>query len=150
MKISHILHPTDFSDGAEAALDYARALAKQYNASLTHLYVLNDISKGEGWYVPHTSLENFFTEMESEANKKLQHYCYEEQMDLKNVNSVILSGKPDDSIVDYAKKNGVDLIIMGSYSRSGMDFLFGSTTRKVLNKADCPVLCVKVPEWRSF
>ncbi len=145
MKISHILHPTDFSEGSEAALDYARALAKQYNASLTHLYVLNDVSKGQGWYVPHISLETFFNEMEAEAKRKLDHYCYEEQMDLKNVNSVILSGEADDNIVNYARKNGVDLIVMGSYSKSGMDFLFGSVTRKVIKKAECPVLCVKVP-----
>ena len=145
MKISHILHPTDFSEGSEAALDYARALAKQYNASLTHLYVLNDVSKGQGWYVPHISLDTFFKEMEAEAKRKLDHYCYEEQMDLKNVNSVILSGEADDNIVNYARKNGVDLIVMGSYSKSGMDFLFGSVTRKVIKKAECPVLCVKVP-----
>ncbi len=145
MKISHILHPTDFSEGAEAALDYARALAKQYNASLTHLYVLNDVTKGHGWYVPHISLDTFLAEMKAEAKKKLDHCCYEEQMDLKNVNCVILSGEADDNIVDYAKKNGVDLIVMGSYSKSGMDFLFGSVTRKVIKKAHCPVLCVKVP-----
>ena len=75
MVISNILHPTDFSEGAGAALDYAKSLAKQYNASLTLLYVMNDIRKGEGWYVPHISLDNFFAEMESEAKKKLEHYC---------------------------------------------------------------------------
>ena len=70
---------------------------------------------------------------------------YEELQDIKNVNSVVMAGEPDEEIVDYAKKNGVDLIVMGSYSKSGMDFLFGSTARKVLKKADCPILCVKVP-----
>ncbi|MGC2423104.1 MAG: universal stress protein [Nitrospirota bacterium] len=145
MVISHILHPTDFSEGAGAALDYAKSLAKQYNASLTLLYVMNDIRQGEGWYVPHISLDNFFAEMETAAKKKLEHYCYEELQDIKNVNSVVTAGEPDEEIVDYSKKNGVDLIVMGSYSKSGMDFLFGSTARKVLKKADCPILCVKVP-----
>jgi nucleotide-binding universal stress UspA family protein len=145
MVISHILHPTDFSEGAGAALDYAKSLAKEYNASLTLLFVMNDIRRGEGWYVPHISLDNFFAEMESEAKKKLEHYCYEELKDIKNVNSVVTPGEADEEIVGYAKKNGVDLIVMGSYSKSGMDFLFGSTARKVLKKADCPVLCVKVP-----
>lgn len=145
MVISHILHPTDFSEGAGAALEYAKSLAKQYNASLTLLYVMNDMRQGEGWYVPYISLDNFFAEMETEAKKKLEHYCYEELQDIKNVNSVVKAGEPDEEIVDYAKKNGVDLIVMGSYSKSGMDFLFGSTARKVLKKADCPILCVKVP-----
>ena len=145
MKISHILHPTDFSEGAHAALDYAKALAKQYNASLTLLYVMNDIRRGQGWYVPHFSLDNFFEEMKVNAEKKLKHFCYEEAREIKDVNSIILRGEPDEEIVGYAKHNGIDLIVIGSYSKSGMDFIFGSTTRKVLRKADCPVLCVKVP-----
>jgi nucleotide-binding universal stress UspA family protein len=145
MVISHILHPTDFSEGAGAALDYAKSLAKEYNASLTLLFVMNDIRRGEGWYVPHISLDNFFAEMETAAKKKLEHYVYEELQGIKNVKSVVTAGEADEEIVGYAKKNGVDLIVMGSYSKSGMDFLFGSTARKVLKKADCPVLCVKVP-----
>ena len=56
---------------------------------------------------------------------------------------VVARGVPAERIVDYAEKNGVDLIVMGSLSKSGMDFFFGSTVAKVLKKVNIPVLCVK-------
>ena len=143
MKMTNILHPTDFSECSYAAMDYARTLAQKFDADLTLLYVLDEVSRSEGWYVPHISLDEFYKEMEASARKKLEHCCYEELRGL-NVNSVIKKGHPHEQIVQYADGHGIDLIVMGAYSKSGMDLLFGTTTRKVLKKADCPVLCVKV------
>lgn len=143
MNITHILYPTDFSEGSAAAFDYVKALAKQYNAEITLIYALDEIDRGKGWYVPHTSLDEFYKEMEEQAAKKLERCCYEELRDFKKVNRVIKKGTPDDVILKHAKENGVDLIIMGAYAKSGMDFMFGSTVDKVIKKAVCPVLCVK-------
>ncbi len=145
MNIRHILHPTDFSSSSAAAFDYVKTLAKQFDAEITLLYALGEIERGKGWYVPHTSLDEFYKEMEQQAAKKLEHCCYEDLRDFKKVNRAILKGKADEAIVKYAREKGIDLIIMGTYTKSGMDFMFGSTVDKVIKKAECPVLCVKVP-----
>ncbi len=143
MNIKHILHPTDFTEGSAAALDYVKALAKQYDSEISLLFALDDISKGRGWYVPHTSLDEFYKEMEAQATKKLEHCCYEELRDFKKVNRVIIKGVPEEVILNYAKEKGVDLIVMGTHAKSGMDFVFRSAVEKVVKKAECPVLCVK-------
>jgi len=143
MNIKHILHPTDFTEGSAAAFDYAKALAKQYDAEITLLFALDEIGKGRGWYVPHTSLDGFYKEMEEQAAKKLEHCCYEELRDFKKVNRVIVKGLPEEVILKYAKEKGVDLIVMGTQTSSGMDFVFRSAVEKVVKKAECPVLCVK-------
>ncbi len=54
------------------------------------------------------------------------------------------SVSPADQIVDYAEKNDVDLIVMGTHGRGGLEKMWlGSVTEKVLRKAHCPVLVVR-------
>ena len=145
MNITKILHPTDFSEGSKAAVAYVKSLAKQYDAEVTLMYVLDQLPKAHGWYVPHISLGELYKDMEASAKKEMERCCYEEFREAKSVDRVVLKGVPDEEIVKYANDNGVDLIVMGTYSKEGMDFLFGSTTEKVLRRASCPVLCVKLP-----
>lgn len=147
MKISKILHPTDFSECSRAATDYVKSFAKLHDASVVMMYVVNDVAQtAGGWYVPHISLDELTKDMEQSARKEIDRCCYENFRDVKDVERVVLKGVPDDVITKYARENGVDLIVMGTHSKSGMDFVFGSTTEKVIRKAGCPVLCVKSKE----
>jgi nucleotide-binding universal stress UspA family protein len=58
---------------------------------------------------------------------------------------VVDAGQPFGIIVDYAEKEGVDLIVMSSHGRSGLSrMLIGSVTDKILRGAPCPVLVVPV------
>ncbi|HEX9860009.1 MAG TPA: universal stress protein [Nitrospirota bacterium] len=147
MKITKILHPTDFSECSKAATRYAHSLAKQYGASVVMMYVVDDVTHNPGgWYVPHISLDELTKDMEQSAQKQIDRCCYETFRDVDKVERKVLRGVPDDVIANYARDNGVDLIVMGTHGKSGMDFVFGSTTEKVIRKADCPVLCVKGKE----
>ena len=57
---------------------------------------------------------------------------------------VILNGMPFLEIIRYAKENDVDMIVIGTDGRSGVEhMMFGSTAEKVVRKAHCPVLSVK-------
>ena len=125
-------------------MEYVHTLAKQNNAQVTMMFVVDEIDKAKGWYVPHISLDEFYKDMEAHAAKKLEHCCYETMRDMTDVNRVIVRGEADEEIAKYAETNGVDLIIMSTYSKSGMDFFFGSVTEKVLRRTACPVLFVKV------
>ncbi|AAV47178.1 universal stress protein [Haloarcula marismortui ATCC 43049] len=54
-------------------------------------------------------------------------------------------GDPYEEIIDYAETAGVDMIVMGTHGRSGLDrFLLGSVTEKVVRTADAPVLTVRL------
>jgi len=61
-----------------------------------------------------------------------------------STNAHLAEGHPDQAILDSAKRDGADLIIMGSHGRSGLEkMLMGSVSEKVLNQAECPVLVVR-------
>jgi nucleotide-binding universal stress UspA family protein len=54
---------------------------------------------------------------------------------------VVLVGTPHEVIIDYAKKIDADIVIMGTYGRSGLSrVLLGSTTERVIRRVHCPVL----------
>jgi nucleotide-binding universal stress UspA family protein len=56
-------------------------------------------------------------------------------------------GDPYEEIIDYAETEGVDMIVMGTHGRSGLDrFLLGSVTEKVVRTADAPVLTVRLSD----
>ena len=145
MKINHILYPTDFSESSNVAIDYVKNIALQHGSRITMMYVIDQIGRSQGWYVPHISLDAFYKELEENAQKKLDHCCYEQFSEFKDIERVIAKGKPDEEIVKYADNKGVDLIVMASPSKTGMDFVFGSAVEKVIRKAKCPVLCVRTP-----
>jgi nucleotide-binding universal stress UspA family protein len=60
------------------------------------------------------------------------------------VSGQLLEGRPDQAILAAAQANGADLIVVGSHGRTGLErMLMGSTSERILNQADCPVLVVK-------
>jgi nucleotide-binding universal stress UspA family protein len=150
MEIKRILFPTDFSEGSSHALDYAIDMAKRYGAKLYLVHVLYDIAKAAGWYVPHTSMDEMYKDIEKGAEKELSRFGLEELRSLKGVERSVLKGVPHTEIVKYAKDNKIDLIIMGTYGRKGMGrILFGSTASQVVRYAPCPVLAVRLPMYKE-
>ena len=145
MQIKSILYPTDFSQGARAAMDYAVSLAMDYRARLILLYVIQDISIAE-WYVPSTiAADNLVEDMEKGARKEMEKWAFEAREQVKDIETLVIRGIPFVEIVKTAKEKDVDMIVIGTHGRTGIDhMLFGSTAEKVLRKAPCPVLTVRI------
>jgi nucleotide-binding universal stress UspA family protein len=150
MDIKNILYPTDFSEGSSFALEYAVDLAKRYGAKLYLFNVIYDMAKGAGWYVPHVSMDELYKDIEKVAKKELDRFGNEEVRGLKNVERVTVTGVPHDEIIKFVKKTKIDLIVMGSHGKKGMDrILFGSTAANVVRFAPCPVLTVRIPKHQA-
>jgi nucleotide-binding universal stress UspA family protein len=144
MKIKKILFPTDFTEGALAAMPYAADLAESYGAKLCLLHVIYDMSASTGLHVPHVSLNAMYEEMQKGAEKEIGNFEAEMRVKLKDVETQVLRGVPYEEILKFARENSVDLIIMGTHGRSGLDrVIFGSTAEKVVRNAECPVLTVR-------
>lgn len=63
------------------------------------------------------------------------------------VRTALLEGRPYEEILEYADEVGVDLIVMGTEGRSGLDrFMIGSVTERVLRTTDVPVLAIRLSE----
>ncbi len=150
MEIKKILFATDFSEGSSEALPYAADLAKRYGARLYLCHVIYDMSKTAGWYVPHTSLDEIYADMEKNARASLDKTFSEEMRGFKDVEQVILKGTPYEEITRFATDNKVDLIVLATHGRTGLDrLIFGSTAEQVVRYAPCPVLSVRLPQHKS-
>jgi nucleotide-binding universal stress UspA family protein len=145
MQLKTILFPTDFSQGARAAMDHAISLAKDYDARLLLLYVIQDISIAE-WYIPSTlSVTDLVEDMQKSAWKEMEKWGSEAQASVRDREKLVVRGVPFVEIIKTARDRGVDLIVIGTHGRTGIDhMLFGSTAEKVVRKAPCPVLTVRI------
>jgi nucleotide-binding universal stress UspA family protein len=145
MQIRTILFPTDFSQGARAAMEYAIAMARDYKAKLILLYVIQDISIAE-WYIPSSiSAADLVEDMQKSADREMEKWGNEVSGELKDVERMVVRGVPFVEIIRTAKEKQADLIVIGTHGRTGIDhMLFGSTAEKVVRKSPCPVLTVRM------
>ncbi|GAB4536494.1 MAG: universal stress protein [Thermodesulfovibrionia bacterium] len=150
MKVERILFPTDFSEGARHALHYAVDLARHYSARLYILHVIYDIAKATESHIPHISADEIYSEMTKWAMDELERCCIEEVRGLPNVERIVIKGIPHEEIVKFAVDKEIDMIVMGTYGRTGIQkLIFGDTAEKVVKKAPCPVMTVRIPEHRE-
>lgn len=137
-----ILYPTDGSDQSRHALEHAADLAETYGATL-HVISVVDTRVGTD-----ASVVDIYTSLEESA----EHWVAEgveraTAAGVSDVESSVVRGAPHEGILEYAAGNGIDLIVMGTHGRTGLDrYLLGSVTEKVVRMADVPVLTVRVPE----
>ncbi len=146
MEIRRILFATDFSEGSSHAYPYALDIAKQYEARLYLVHVIYDIAKSAGWYVPQVSIDEIYHDMEKSARNELEKSYMDDLVGMKDVEYVVLKGIPYEEIVKFAGVNKIDLVVLGTHGRRGIDrMLFGSTAEQVVRNAPCPVLSVRIP-----
>jgi nucleotide-binding universal stress UspA family protein len=144
MNARKILCPTDFSHFTDAALSYASALAAESGATLyiAHVDEYRDSSAllGEAAiaYAPWGVTDRSEVRRQLDLVKPtLSHVAVEHRY---------LEGAPVHEIVDFAQRENIDLIVMGSHGRTGLPrLLMGSVAEGVARRAPCPVLIVKQP-----
>jgi nucleotide-binding universal stress UspA family protein len=151
IKLRKILYPTDFSESSLEALKYAVSFARDYKARLVLMHVVNEQIFSEGLSLPRLEApEALGQEMAAEAGRQMRMLIPTGELAGLDVEHVILRGMPFLEIIRYAKANAVDLIVIGTHGRSGMEhIIFGSTAEKVVRKAPCPVLSVR-PAQHNF
>jgi len=143
MKFQKILLPTDFSDESLYALSYAADFAKMFNAKLYLLYVIYDIEKASNLHIPHPSITDLYKDLEAHAKRNLDSFGIDMLEGIKNVETVVKRGIPYEEVIKFASENDIDLIIIGTIPRSGVErFFVGSTTQRIIRNAPCPVLVV--------
>ena len=147
--LKKILVPTDFGDAADAALHYARALARNFGASVDVLHVAEDLSSrmfaGEVYVAMPATLQK---DVEDMARKQLDQRLIDNDPEPLPVQRIVItSNAPALTIVNYARESNVDLIVMGTHGRGAMaHMLMGSVAERVVRLAGCPVLVVRHPE----
>jgi nucleotide-binding universal stress UspA family protein len=147
--IDKILVPTDGSEHAGKAINFACDLAKKYDATLYLLHVVQESKIPEGF--------DYYIRVEDIDRPKGQAYREEvgerivengktqaKAKDAANIKTAILLGDPAQRILESAMANDIDIIIMGSRGLGEIkSLLLGSVSSKVFNSADCACVTVK-------
>lgn len=143
--IKKILCAVDLSEHSKLVAEYAISMAKAFNAQITVLYTAPSLSQYVGFHVPPSSIEQFVGEIVTGAEQSMQEFLAEMFTDpAVKAEGVVLSGYAAQEILGYATKNEVDIIIMGTHGRAGIDrILFGSVAEKVVKTAPMPVMTIR-------
>lgn len=146
--LRRILVPTDFSTYAQHALVYAAAFAEKFGAELYLLHVFQDLAV----YQPDEvtvgpPVVPSVEQLTASARSALEQIVVEKQLQRFNIRTEVREGTAVDEIVDFAEENTIDLIVMGRHGRGWLaHVLLGSVAEKVVRKAPCPVLMVRLKE----
>jgi nucleotide-binding universal stress UspA family protein len=130
----------DFSRSCEYAIEFAGRVAKAYNSQLLLFHVFR-VTPFARYF--QTKLEQEMTNVK----QRLHTYCKNLPTNTECDSKLWEGTSPYLAILDHAHQDGVDLIVMGSHTRttSGKWFL-GSTVHEVSARADCPVTVVTHPQ----
>jgi len=156
IRIERILFPTDFSAATDAARDYAIEVARQFNAELHLLHVMEDLGArlpefGMGLAFPAFVADTpaRLHDYEQQAIAKLTAITPDGESKLRRAVIAVKQGRTFEQVNDYAKSHQIDLIVMGTHGRSGLaHVLMGSVAERVLQHAPCPVLTVRPTDFQ--
>lgn len=139
----HILVPIDGSDCSQHALDMAAAFAREQHARLTICTVV-DPAKAAAMAFGEASMAAACLDALDDEGKGLVQDAAGRVQAIWAAEVAVLDGAPVDSIIEYAREAGSDLIIIGSHGRSGLPRLFlGSVAEGVIRNAASPVMVVR-------
>lgn len=144
-KYKKVLFCTDFSENADYAFDYAYGIAKRDEGLL---YILHVIPEN-----PHQAYADNYISKEDlkRIQKSIEEYLddnYSERYVKKIENGVKFeivtkSGREDDEIIKFSKQEKIDIIVMGTHGRTGIEHVFfGSVAEKVLRHSPFPIFII--------
>lgn len=138
-----ILVATDGSESADKAASHAVKIAKAAGAELYVLYVISTKYAVTTRYV-----KGWTDKFEAGLAKRGRAaICNAEQLGKEagiEVKPVFLKGIPDEEVLNFAEKNDIDLIVMGTKGLTGFEkLLLGSVAENVLRHSKIPVMIVR-------
>ena len=140
-----IVVATDFSAPADLAVEYARSIARRFQATLHLVHVVQEpYPIGVEGDVPDVSA--FRESLLQTAHSQMRSLI----ATIPNATSAVLVGQPAVKIVEDATAHDADLIVMGTRGRGGLGSLvLGSVANRVVRTAPCPVLTIREPDGRA-
>jgi nucleotide-binding universal stress UspA family protein len=137
-----ILFPVDLSSVAPTIAPYVSEMQAKFNGEVHVLFVARLFEYFTSIYVPHPSIKNFEDEIVKGAQKKLKEFTTAFFKD-RPFKARVVTGDPAEEILKYVQSEGMDLIIIGTHGRKGLErVIFGSVAERVVTKSPVPVLTI--------
>ncbi len=138
-----ILAPVDLSEASPKLAPYILSMAAKFDSEIHLLFVARISSHLTGFYIPYPKITEFEKSVLEGAEKKLIEFKEEYFKDWPQTQLKVIRGDISDEILNYIDTVGVDLLVMGTHGRKGLDrIVFGSVAERVIKASSVPVLVV--------
>jgi nucleotide-binding universal stress UspA family protein len=142
-KFNNILFPIDFSEVSSEIVPYVISLADKVNAEVHIIFVVRRLENCRSIFVSHAAVENFEMEIVLGAETKMDEFVEAFFKSIIRPKTKILIGDIVEEIIKYIKAKEINLVIIGTHGRKGMDrIILGSIADRVIKSAPVPVLSV--------
>ena len=142
-EIKKILFPVDLSEVSSKLAPDVIAMGQKFGAEIHLFFVAGSFEKFTTFYIPHPSLQNFGDEVLKGGQKKLKEFVEEFFSAYPKLKTVVVQGDPAEEVLKYIASEKIDLVIMGTHGRKGLDrILFGSVANQVVQNSPAPVLTI--------
>lgn len=140
---SHILVPVDLGDQSKRVLEQAKTIAERFGSRIDLLYCFPNPQFPDTTGLLNPFSPDVIEEARQDAERQLQGMLPPQDREQFKAKATVTVGDPLVGIVDYAKREGIDLIVMGTHGRTGLTHMFlGSVAERVVRTAPCPVLTI--------
>lgn len=138
---SKIMVAIDLTEEAPLVLKKAADLARQHSADLLLAHVVEPVGYAYGGDIP-MDLSELQDQLDKAAREQLASYGKE--YGISEDNQIVTVGRPESEIHHLCEDRSVDLVVVGSHGRRGIQLLLGSTANGVLHGSKCDVLAVRI------
>jgi nucleotide-binding universal stress UspA family protein len=142
-EIKKVLFPVDFSTVSSMLAPDVIFLAGKFSAEVHLLFVAGSFEKFKTFYIPHPSVQRFGEEVVKGGEMRMKEFVEEFFSECQALKTSVVQGDPAEEILKYISSEKVDLVIMGTHGRKGLDrVLFGSVANEVVKNSPSPVLTI--------
>lgn len=142
-EFKRILFPVDFSESSAKIVPYVQTVAKKFDSEIHILFVARILDYFTGIYVPAPSITTMEKDIIDGAEKRLYEFMDEYFRAFANTKTAVVAGDASEEIIKYIEDRHIDLVIMGTHGRKGLDkVIFGSVAERVVKTAPVPVMVV--------
>jgi len=142
-EFKRILFPVDLSESSAKIVPYVQTVAKKFDSEIHILFVARILDYFTGIYVPAPSITTMEKDIIDGAEKRLYEFMDEHFRAFANAKTAVVAGDASEEIIKYIEDRHIDLVIMGTHGRKGLDkVIFGSVAERVVKTAPVPVMVV--------
>lgn len=143
-KLEKIVVPVDFSPLSKQALRAALVMGRKCALEVHLLHVIPEYELDSAFHIQLPDRREIESEAGRWAERVFEKYLRGEELEGVTLVKAVRYGKPARVIGEYAAEAGVDLVLLASHGRSGIErTVFGSVAEKVLRTCPLPVLVIK-------
>ena len=142
-KFNKILFPVDLSESSPKIVPYVKLMIRRFEAKAHLLFVVRVFENIRAIYVPNISVRTLEREVLERAEERLIDFREQYFRKFSDITTAVVRGDISEEILNYIEKQNIDLLVLGTHGRKGLEkVIFGSVADRVVKASPVPILLV--------